>query len=119
MAIVEVVFELVLEGVSLPAIRKFNIPSLQLIAELRSGPPLRLMVRVQDVPEQQAEQLASNLARLMYFRLLLQFGSRITKSEPPRLVGKSIEKGDSVSATAIVLALPKLKVQFTGTVTSP
>jgi hypothetical protein len=55
----------------------------------------------------------------LYFRFLLRFGGRITKSESPRLLGKTVATNGSVSATAVVAILPRIKVSATGIVSSP
>jgi hypothetical protein len=55
MAIAEQIFELFVQGADIPAPVKFNVPEHQLTAQLEPGTPLRLKVRVTDVPEQEAD----------------------------------------------------------------
>jgi len=116
---VEHVFTLLLEGVSLPSTQEFSVPELELTAKIEPGVQIRLTVSITDISEQQADQRADELAQELYFRFLLRFGSKITKSEPPRLSGKTVKTHHSVSATGVVATLPPLMVAATGTVTSP
>lgn len=116
---VEHVFRLLLEGVSLPAPQKFSIPEWQLTAQLEAGMPMQLTVSITNVAEPEADQRASKFAQMLYFRFLLRFGNRITKSEPPRLLGKTVKADNSVSATAVALTLPSLTIAAFATVTSP
>jgi hypothetical protein len=117
--IFEHVFRLQLEGVSLPSQQTFSVPEKRLTAKLDACSPMQLTVRVTDVTELEADQRASQFAQMLYFRFLLRFGSRITKSERPTLSGKTVIMDDSISATAVAVKLPTLTVAILGAVTSP
>jgi hypothetical protein len=101
MTTAEQTFELVLQGVEIPAPTIFDVPELQLSAELKPGVPLQLTVRLMDVPEQEADRRANKFAQELYYRFLLRFGGHIERSEPPRMIRRTFTTNGSTSATAI------------------
>jgi hypothetical protein len=106
-------FELVLQGLHMPFTSTFDVPELQLTAKLEPELPLRLIVSVTDVSEQEADKRASKFAQELYFRFLLRFGGHIERSEPPRVTGKTFTASGSTSATAIVTAIPPIIARST------
>jgi hypothetical protein len=98
MTTAEQIFELFLQGADIPTLQEFNVPPLQLTAQLEPGKPLRLKVHVTDVPEQEADARAKKLAQELYSRFLVKFGGYIERSEPPRSVHKTFT-GDVPRAT--------------------
>lgn len=102
MTTAEETFELSLQGVEIPSPANFEVPELQLTAELKDGVALQLTVRVMDVSEQEADRRAYNFAEELYLRFLVHFGGHIERSGPPRLIGKRFTTDGSTSATAIV-----------------
>jgi hypothetical protein len=111
----EYVFSVKFDGVSLPSTQRIPIPELQLTATLESG---RITVAIEDIPEKQADRRAHEFVKKLYLRFLVLFGSRISKSEPPRLLSKTVTRGGVVSATGVVIPLPSL-VAGTGMAISP
>jgi len=85
----EQIFELFVQGADIAALEKFNVPPLQLTAQLEPGKPLRLKVHVTDVPEQEADARAKKFAQELYSRFVLKFGGYIERSEQPRCIHKT------------------------------
>lgn len=85
----EQTFEFSLYGIHVPSTIIFNVPTLQLTAQLEAGSALRLKVHVKDTFEDEAERKANNFAQELYRRLLLQFASDIERSEPPRSIHRT------------------------------
>ena len=60
MTTAEETFELSLQGVEIPSPANFEVPELQLTAELKDGVALQLTVRVMDVSEQERTGAPTN-----------------------------------------------------------
>ena len=103
-------FELLLAGVDISSSVRFDVPELQLAADLKDGTKLQLTVRVRDVSEKEANMRADEFARELYYRLLLRFGAHIKRSEPPHVIGRTFTRDGSTSATA----MPSGKALTTG-----
>ena len=124
----QVVFEFDLDGITLPTLR-FRIehlelgprlpdeiphtvrsqaqpalhrPSIELVADLKPGPPFVLDVRISNLPDSQrarADELARRLARELYRRSLLQFASMVERATPPLPVARNVIRTDSGEAS--------------------
>jgi len=101
MTIAEQTFEFFLQGVEIPSHTIFDVPELQLTAELKPGAAMQLKVSVRDVFEQEADRRANKFAQELYRRFLLRFGVHIERSEPPHVIQRTFTTDGSTSATAI------------------
>jgi hypothetical protein len=107
----EQTFEFSLHGVEVPSTTTFNVPALQLTAQLELGAALRLKVRVMDTAEHEADRRANDFAQELYRRLLLRFARIIERSEPPRAIHRTFTTdGTSPVTTATATITGKASI---------
>src|SRR6266498_2346035 len=118
--IVERSYEFVLEGLHLSTPTRISVSDLNLQreivgtgivfppgalgieAELSASQPPSLSVCVTNANAATAAGYANRAAALLYQRLLLRFGDRIERAEPPRLVGSTPLTPTATGGTAML-----------------
>jgi hypothetical protein len=125
--IVERSYEFVLEGLHLSTPTRISVSDLNLQheivgtgivfppgaqsieAELSAAEPPSLSVRVTNANAATAAGYANRAAALLYQRLLLRFGDRIERAEPPRLVGSTPPMPTATGGTALLAGSMELE----------